>query len=98
MGGGSESEVQLKCVRAGGRGGRGLEHQGCCLQKPAFGEAPCLIGGREVNFSVPKLYLIFIHIKLRSITANKLNVWVQGGPVERKEGGGVDRGATWMRL
>lgn len=29
---------------------------------PAFCEAPCLMGGREVNSTAPKLYLIFIHM------------------------------------
>jgi len=39
----------------------------------AFGEAPCLMGGRGVNSAAPRLYLIFIHMNgPRSFTANKL--------------------------
>lgn len=33
-----------------------------CRENPMFSEAPCLMGGREVNSTAPRLYLIFIHM------------------------------------
>lgn len=44
------------CVYGGG---------GLGQRDPAFGEAPCLMGGRGVNSAAPKLYLIFIHMNAR---------------------------------
>lgn len=49
------------CVCVGGSGG-GLGQWDTASWNLAFCEAPCLIGGREVNSSAPKLYLIFIHM------------------------------------
>lgn len=57
LGRGPASEVQPVWV-----GGGGLGQWDAASWNPAFGEAPCLMGGREVNSTAPKLYLIFIHM------------------------------------
>lgn len=70
-------------------GGGGLGQWDTASWKPAFGEAPCLMGAREVNSTTLKLYLIFIHMNApgpRSITANKLKRRRPQRPVERKAG------------
>lgn len=43
-------------------GGVGWGQWDTASWNPTFGEAPCLMGGREVNSTAPKLYLIFIHM------------------------------------
>lgn len=55
---GRASEVQPVSVCGGG-----LWQWDAASWSPAFGGgAPCLMGGREVNSTAPKLYLIFIHM------------------------------------
>lgn len=43
------------CIFVGG-------HRATASWNHAFNEAPCVMGGREVNSTAPKLYLIFIHM------------------------------------
>lgn len=56
--------------------------------KAAIGEAPCLIGGRQVNSSVPELYLIFIHMNAAGrdrLPQTNWNSWDQAGPQRGKQ-------------
>lgn len=64
-------------------GGGGLEHWDTASWNLAFSEAPWLIGGREVNSSVPKLYLIFIHTNAPGwdrLPQTNWNAWDRGSP------------------
>lgn len=68
-------------VCVGGSGG-GLGQWDTASWNLAFCEAPCLIGGREVNSSAPKLYLIFIHMNAPGrdrLPQTNWNAWDQGG-------------------
>lgn len=58
---GPASEVQLVRVSVGEVG---WDSGTLTPWNPAFGEAPCLMGGREVNSTAWKLYLIFIHMNV----------------------------------
>lgn len=53
-----KSEVRPGCEYGGG----GFRQWHTASWNPIFGEAPCLMGGKEVNSTALKLYLIFIHM------------------------------------
>ena len=51
-------------VEWGYGGGFGLVHWDTGSWNPTMAEAPCLMGGRGVNSTAPKLYLILIHMNV----------------------------------
>ena len=77
---GFASQVQPVCVW--GSGGGGLGQWDTASWNHALGGAPCLMGGREVNSTAWKLYLIFIHMSAPGrdrLPQTNWNAWDQGG-------------------